>query len=145
MILKADEKHMAVERRPVLFGEMQLGFRIAQRFGMLAASGHEIVVIEDAVVFIRDQFPDDGHVLCGGHLHQILRRVMQSPAVVHVNVHTAAVPALSSHMTHAREIERQTRDLVRSNGYLTCCRPVFKAFHRFDPHRTGGGPKRGSA
>ena len=132
---------MPIPRRTILFVEIEQS--ILRRVRVKLSS--KKLIIQDAVVFIRDQFPDDGHVLCGGHLHQILRRVMQSPAVVHVNVHTAAVPALSSHMTHAREIERQTRDLVRSNGYLTCCRPVFKAFHRFDPHRTGGGPKRGSA
>ena len=134
VILKADEKHMAVERRPVLFGEMQLGFRIAQRFGMLAASGHEIVVIEDAVVFIRHQVHDDAEPFGVRHGQQVPRRVVQVAAIVHMDVSRAAPPARLRNAPRAGQPQRDVGCVARLHIHRRRRRLVFEPAHRFDRH-----------
>ena len=103
VILQSDEKHVAIKGRPILLGEVQLGPQIAHRRGMLAASGHEVVMIENAVVLVGDQVHDQAEPLGMGHVEQVLRSIVQIAAIVHVDVRRAAPPAWLRERRRTRE------------------------------------------
>ena len=78
-------------------------------------AGEELIV-EDAVVFVGDQFSDDVQVLRLSHKDQVFGRVVQVARIVHVDVVAAAVPPGRFQIGHATERQRDRGRLVRRNG-----------------------------
>ena len=63
---------------------------------MLVERSAEILVVHDAVIFIRHDGPGDRQVFRGRDRHERFRRVVKSPSVAHVNVFAPAIPAFQS-------------------------------------------------
>ena len=91
VVAQLEHEDMPVERRPVLLADHEQA--VGRRNGVRLAAGQEVLVIEDAVVLVRNLFVD--HVLVFGrrHHHQVFRSVVQVAGVVHVDMGGPVVPA----------------------------------------------------
>ena len=61
------------------------------------------------------------------HHHEVLERVVQVAAVVHVDVRRAAVPTLGRHVGHAAQIDGELGHLARPDLHRHLLRPVLEA------------------
>ena len=61
------------------------------------------LVVQDAVVLVRDLLVDDVLILGIGHHHHVVERVVEVAGVVHVDVRRAVVPPGGREVGHARE------------------------------------------
>ena len=110
MVAHAEHEDVAPERRTILLPDDEQ--HVLARERVRAAAGHEELMVEDAVVFVRDLLEHDVLILGRRHHHQVLERVVQVAAVVHVHVGRAVVPALDGHVGHALQADLRGRDLV---------------------------------
>ena len=124
MVAHPEQEDVAVERRPVLLADHDQP--VGRRHRMRTAARHEELVVEDAVVLVGDLLVDDVLVLGRRHQHQVLERVAQVAAVVHVDVGRAAVPAPGRHVGHAPEIDGDLRHLARADLHRDLLRPVLE-------------------
>ncbi len=124
---------MPVEWRTVLFAEMQLRFGIVQRRRMLPAARHEEILIQNPVIFIRHQIHDHAETFAVRHVQQILRRVAQIAAVIHVDVSRSAPPA-RGYRGRMDQLQRHLRCLARLHLHGRGTRLIFKPAHRFHRH-----------
>ena len=67
---------------------------------MRTAARLEILVVENAVVFVGHLFKYQVLILCGGHHQQVLERVVQIAAVIRMYMCGGAIPAFCSHVGH---------------------------------------------
>ena len=125
MVAHAEHEDVAVEGRAVFLSHDQQALRRGD--GMGAAAGNEELVVEDAVVLVRHLLGDHILVLRVRHHHQVLERVVQVAAVVHVDVRGAAVPAAGRHVGHPAEIDGHLRDGAGRDVGGHFLRPVLEA------------------
>ncbi len=111
MIAQAEHEHVAPEGRPVLLADHE--HHVLARERVRAAAGHEKLIVENAVVLVGDLLEHDVLVFGRGHHHQVLERVVQVSAVVHVHVRGAAVPSLRRHVGHP--LQRRFATVVTSS------------------------------
>ena len=105
---------------------------------MRPAARHEELVVEDPIVLVGDLLVDDVLVLGLRHHQQVLERVVQVAAVVHVDVGRPAVPPLGRHVGHPAKINDDGCDRVGRRLDGNRFRPVLEPFDDGHLRATGG-------
>ena len=145
MVAETQEEDVPIERRPILLaGDHK---PLGRGHGMRPASRDEELMVKDPVVLVGDELVDDVLILGLGHHHQILERVVQIAAIVHVDVGRAAIPTFCRHVGHPLERHRHHRHLVRLDFDLQRLRDELEPLddreaHRPNRQRHGGGTGR---
>ncbi len=101
---------------------------------MLTPSGNKIILVENPVVFVRHQVHHQAQPLGVRHCQQVLRRVVQIAAVVHVDMCRAAPPSRLRNRGRADQPQRHLRGFPRLHLNRGRRRLKFEAAHRFDRH-----------
>ena len=136
MLLQPEVEDVAVERRPVLLPHDQHHVFGGER--MRPAAGYEMLVVEDAVVLVRDLLEDHVLVLGVGHEHQVLEGVVEVAGVVHVDVGRAAPPPLGGHVGDPGQPQRQLGHVARGNFHIRAHRLVLESPDGLDFERSDG-------
>ena len=74
MVAQAEHEHVAPERRPVFLADYENHVFARQR--VRPAARHEELMIEDAVVLVRNLLEHDVLIFGRRHHHQVLERVV---------------------------------------------------------------------
>ena len=98
------------------------------------AVGYEGVPVQNAVVLVGDQLADHVLILGSGQEHQVLQRIAQVSAVVHVHVGGSAVPSPRGHIDHRRQHQADPGDLAGTDLHLLAGGPVLQSLDRLERH-----------
>ena len=135
VVPQAEHEDVPVERGPVLLSDDK--HPVLRRQRMRAPAGNEELVVENPVVLVGDLLEDDVLVFGLRHHHQVLQGVVQVPAIVHVHVGRAAVPALGRHVGHRLQLDRQLGHFPGLDLDFLPHRPELETPD--DVHRQGAG------
>jgi len=125
---------MPVEGRPVLLTHNDLVARIIFRDGMLAPAGHEMLPVQNAVIFIGDQGVQYILVFGARHHAQIFESIRQIAAVIHVDVRGAAIPAQTVHVDAGSKCQRDLAGFAGDDLCFFFRRLVGKSLDGFDAY-----------
>ena len=100
--------------------------------------GNEGVPVQDAVVLVGDQLADHILILGSGQEHQVLQRIPQISAVVHVYVGGSAEPSPRGHIDHRRQHQADPGDLAGPDLHLLPGGPVLQPLDRLQGHSSRG-------